>query len=523
MKQHRLNPEILDQQPPCNPEAERAVLGSILVKPDAADEVAAMIRPGDFYDERHQKIFGHMLAFRNGGGGAIDATLLLDRLRREADLEAAGGTAYLAEIAGAAPQATNATYYAQIVRDQADLRRLIETGIGMVRDGYGGHLSAQELTSRARENLEQVGPGDNADLFEIVSCRELAGGDYAIRFIVQGVVVEGVATMIGGQLKVLKTSLAISLAVSIATGKPFLNTFEVLQPSRVLYFLGEGGLTVAQSCARRVAASFGIELEDIQALGFCSQVPQLAHLGEVDAMVAALTENEATVAFFDPLYLMMTGEQSGNIMAQGPVFRNFNRACEKVGCTPIIVHHLKKNRNAANVYDPPELSELSWSGPAEFAGGWLLVGRTEAYNPDNPGRHSLWLSAGGRAGHSSLHVVTVDEGRHTDPGGRSWTVDVQAPRDARRAAHDRRDAHREEEQREKLERNRKKVIDAMVKYRTGETKTVLRTTAGLHSTQFNAALADLLGTGEAEPCELFKSGKKTPLEGYRLAESEFEL
>ena len=518
MKQPRLNAEILDQQPPCNPEAERAVLGAILVKPDTADEVAAMLRPEDFYDERHQKVYGHMLAMRNGGGGAIDSTLLLNRLRQEADLEAVGGTAYIAEIATAAPQATNASHYAEIVRDKAGLRRLINAGIGMVQDGYGGHLSAQNIASRVRGSLEQVGPGGDANLFEIVSCRDLAGGDYAIRFLVQDILAEGVPTLIGGQLKVLKSSLAISLAVSIATGKPFLNTFEVLQPSRVLYFLGEGGLTVAQSCARRVAASHDIELEDIQALGFCSQVPQLAHLGEIDAMTAALTENEATVAFFDPLYLMMTGEQSGNIMAQGPVFRNFSRACEKVGVTPIIVHHLKKSRNVANPYDPPELAELSWSGPAEFAGGWLLVGRTEAYNPDDPGRHSLWLSAGGRAGHSSLHVVTVDEGRYSDPGGRSWAVDVKAPGDAKRAAHDRRDAQKEEEQREKLERDKKKACQAMVKFPDGETVNVLKDLAGLRTERFRVALADLLSAGDAVPCQVFKAGRKTAFDGYKLAE-----
>jgi hypothetical protein len=129
------------------------------------------------------------------------------------------------------------------------------------------------------------------------------------------------------------------------------------------------------------------------------------------------------------------------------------------------------------------------------------------------------MNVGGRAGHSALHALDVHEGALTDPGGRRWEVEVLSPRDAREEVQDRREAERDTRAQKKLEKQREKVIQALGKYPSGETKTVLRTTAGLHSTAFNQALGDLLTTGEAVLTDVFKSGKKTPLEGYCLAET----
>jgi len=368
-------------------------------------------------------------------------------------------------------------------------------------------------------NKEDTRTDDNAVRFNAVSCTELARGDYRVNYLIQDILPEGMPCMIGGQLKTMKTMLSIDLAISLATGTDFLGCFPVMQAARVMYFIGEGGLAIAQDYARRVAASHGIDLADISGLAFCDQVPQLASLTELDGMASALADHEATVAILDPLYLALDGgRDSGNIMAMGPIFRNFNRVCAATGTTPLIIHHLRKNRTTANQLDPPELAELAWSGAAEFAASWVLLGRQEQYNPDDPGRHSLWLSCGGRAGHSSLHVLKIDEGRNSDDGGRHFAVDVQSARQARKGVVDRREAKKQAKREQQREEDRERVVTALGKYQEGETKTVLRDMAGLHSTRFNVALADLLNTGEATVCDVFKSNKKTPLAGYKLTE-----
>ena len=125
-----MNSEILDRVPPHDLDAERGVIGSILLDATCFEEVGEILRPEDFYSDAHRRIFGHFVAMRNGGAGAIDSTLLLDRLRQSGDIEAVGGAdggaaANLLEAVHSVPHADNATYYAGIVKAHAERRAVI--------------------------------------------------------------------------------------------------------------------------------------------------------------------------------------------------------------------------------------------------------------------------------------------------------------------------------------------------------------------------------------------------------------
>src|SRR5208282_894857 len=111
----RLNSEILDRLPPQNLEAEKGVLGSLLLDPQMCDEIALLLRPVDFYAEANQRLYRNMLAMHDQAK-RIDITLLVERLKQEGEYEAIGGAAYLAEVAQSVPYAHKATYYAEIVR-----------------------------------------------------------------------------------------------------------------------------------------------------------------------------------------------------------------------------------------------------------------------------------------------------------------------------------------------------------------------------------------------------------------------
>ncbi|MEX2121326.1 MAG: replicative DNA helicase [Pirellulales bacterium] len=167
----RLQSEILDRLPPQNLEAEKGVLGSLLLDPELCDEVALLLRPVDFYSGPHQTLFAHLLAMHNDGV-RIDVTLLNERLKKCNDLEAIGGLAYLAEVADSVPTAANATYYAQIVRDKATLRSLIHASTEILRDAYDQSLEARDMLGRAEEKvfriLEDQGTGDLAPLEDVL-------------------------------------------------------------------------------------------------------------------------------------------------------------------------------------------------------------------------------------------------------------------------------------------------------------------------------------------------------------------
>ena len=113
--------DLLDRQPPCSLEAEKAVLGSLLLLPEACDEVALVVRPEDFYDDAHARIYRHIMALHNEGR-QIDPTLLVQQLKDAGECEAVGGPAYLLELGQGVATAAHAEYYARIVRDKGVLR-----------------------------------------------------------------------------------------------------------------------------------------------------------------------------------------------------------------------------------------------------------------------------------------------------------------------------------------------------------------------------------------------------------------
>lgn len=167
----KINSEILDRRPPCNLEAERGVLGSILLLPVVCDDVALVLRGEDFYDDANQIIYGHLREMHDEGR-RIDMTLLVERLRSKGDFDRVGGAAYLAEVLQSVPTAANATHYAEIVKSKSTLRALILSSTEILRDAYEEAEESKELLARAEQRifsiLDQQGTGDLSSIRDIL-------------------------------------------------------------------------------------------------------------------------------------------------------------------------------------------------------------------------------------------------------------------------------------------------------------------------------------------------------------------
>ncbi len=146
---------ILDRQPPYDLDAERGVLGSILLKPDVCDEVTLELKSTDFYDEANRALYEHMLGMHDAGQ-KIDVTLLVDRLRSANVFKEIGGAAYLAEISKSVPNAAHAVYYARLVRQKATYRALINASTEILHDAYYETEDARELLSRAEHRIFSI-------------------------------------------------------------------------------------------------------------------------------------------------------------------------------------------------------------------------------------------------------------------------------------------------------------------------------------------------------------------------------
>ncbi len=147
--------EMLDRQPPRSIEAERAVIGSLLLLPEACDEVALIVRPEDFYDGAHRSIFTHMLALHEGGR-QIEPMLLGQLLRDAGQYESVGGAAFLLELSQEVATAAHAEHYARIVRDKAVLRSLIHASTDIIQEAYETGVDAREMLSRAEERVFRI-------------------------------------------------------------------------------------------------------------------------------------------------------------------------------------------------------------------------------------------------------------------------------------------------------------------------------------------------------------------------------
>ena len=111
----------LRKVPPQNLEAESSVLGGILLENDAINVVLELLRPEDFYRESHRRIFRAMIELTDRSE-PVDLITLSECLKNRGELEAVGGSAYLASLADFVPTAANISYYARIVREKAILR-----------------------------------------------------------------------------------------------------------------------------------------------------------------------------------------------------------------------------------------------------------------------------------------------------------------------------------------------------------------------------------------------------------------
>ncbi|MCH2115303.1 MAG: replicative DNA helicase [Pirellulales bacterium] len=148
----RRSKDAIDRQLPRNLEAERAVLGSILLLPEVFDDVATIVRPQDFYDDANRTIYEHLLQMQDGSQ-QIDLMLLVERLRSAEQYESIGGAAYLAEVGQQVPTAAHAEYYARIVADKGVLRSLIHAGTDILHDAYDPAANTRDMLSKAETKV----------------------------------------------------------------------------------------------------------------------------------------------------------------------------------------------------------------------------------------------------------------------------------------------------------------------------------------------------------------------------------
>jgi len=144
--------------PPHSEDAERSLLGAVLLDGDVLTGVLPLVTPENFYSTAHQKIYDACARLYQEGR-RVDAVMIKDELERRGDLERVGGEDYLAHLAAQVPSAAGAEDYARIVSEKAVTRNLIHACTSIQAAAYEGSMPGHELLDWAESQVFALGRG----------------------------------------------------------------------------------------------------------------------------------------------------------------------------------------------------------------------------------------------------------------------------------------------------------------------------------------------------------------------------
>ncbi len=153
----------IDRLPPQDLEAEQAVLGGMILSADAIGDVVNVLDPGDYYRPAHETVH-RVICELHHAGQPVDAIILTAELSKRGELGRVGGAAYIHTLVDAVPTAANAEYYAEIVREKARLRRLIEYGTRLVQMASAPEADPEEVGAVAVAQVTELAAPERSAL-----------------------------------------------------------------------------------------------------------------------------------------------------------------------------------------------------------------------------------------------------------------------------------------------------------------------------------------------------------------------
>src|SRR6187402_169570 len=160
---------------PHNLEAEKSVLGAILINNHAFNQAAEVIDAQDFFRDAHRRIFEKMVVLTDRND-PVDLVTLKDELTRSGELDEVGGPAYVSALTDGVPRSANVEYYAKIVKEKSTLRRLIQSANEVLGRAYDAEEDADTLLDEAERSIFQIAEGRMRSGF--VKLSELVAGGY---------------------------------------------------------------------------------------------------------------------------------------------------------------------------------------------------------------------------------------------------------------------------------------------------------------------------------------------------------
>ncbi len=141
--------------PPQNIEAEKALLGSVMIRGEVMHDIVDLVGESSFYSNQHKSIWGTLFELHSKGT-PIDMLSVSARLKEKSLLDQAGGMSYLTEIVNSVPSSTNAEHYAEIVQKKYTMRELLRAAEHITGLGYDEEAELHDILEKAEKSLYAV-------------------------------------------------------------------------------------------------------------------------------------------------------------------------------------------------------------------------------------------------------------------------------------------------------------------------------------------------------------------------------
>jgi replicative DNA helicase len=404
---------IAERTLPHNLEAERSVLGAILVHNDAFNSAVQVITPADFYRDAHRRIFDKMISL-NERNQAIDFVTLKEELSRSGDLDAVGGPAYVASLADGVPRATNIEYYARIVKEKATLRNLIYAANKIISSAYEAEQEPDLILDDAESAIFSV--ADDRLKAGFVPMRDLVKESFPKieQLFEQKRLITGVATgfvdldemtrgLQGGDMVIVaarpsmgKTSLVLNIAQYVATQPEMTVGFFSLEMSKESLFLRLLTSEAQIDSHRLMSGAIGQKdygrishaLETLSAMKLYIDDSTNISVLEMRAKARRLkAEHGLHLLVIDYVQLMSgRGRFENRTLELASISRSLKGLAKELNVPIVVLSQLSRAAESRSDHRP-QLSDLRESGALEQdADLVVLIYRDDVYNkdPNNP-------------------------------------------------------------------------------------------------------------------------------------------
>ncbi len=394
---------------PHNLEAERSVLGAILVHNDAFNLAAQVIDSRDFYRDAHRRIFDKMVAL-NERNHAIDFVTLKEELARAGDLDEVGGPAYVASLADGVPRATNVEFYAKIVKEKSTLRNLIFAANKILTNAYEAEQDSDLILDEAESAIFSV--ADDRMKAGFVPMRDLVKDNFPKieQLFEQKRLITGVPTgfvdmdemtrgLQGGDLIIVaarpsmgKTSLVLNIAQHVAMQPNHTVGFFSLEMSKESLFLRLLTSEAQIDSHRLMSGAIGQKdygrishaLETLSAMKLF--IDDTASIGVLEMRAKARRlkgEHGLSLLIVDYIQLMSgRGRFENRTLELGAISRSLKGLAKELGVPVVVLSQLSRAPESRSDHRP-QLSDLRESGALEQdADLVVLIYRDDVYNKD---------------------------------------------------------------------------------------------------------------------------------------------